>query len=307
MRRVRRLVTTVLILALLALGALLLYGHARRHPEDMPWTELDLGRPVGAFTGRKLADLARRRRNDARPCSTGPGIRHTRLPARTGGPQCGYRHAVRFTPGGALAIAWRPSDLGTSCAVAAGLALVGMARRPARRAPPFRPARSRRSTISEAIAAAASTAATQGAWSEHATRQRGRHRRLPPRRRDAGSASSATGATRARRAASCARSATAPATCSRPCCRPNTTRRTATISTSTRRRAADGAGGGADEGELVTPTGIEPVFRRERARPRPLDEGAVKRGRDLGAGPAGVKHRPRRRPRGGARPTTPPL
>ncbi len=47
MRRVRRLVATSLILALVAFGALLLYGHAGRHPEDMPWTALDLGRPIG--------------------------------------------------------------------------------------------------------------------------------------------------------------------------------------------------------------------------------------------------------------------
>lgn len=122
MRRVRRLVTAALILLPIALAALLLYGHARRHPEDMPWTTLDLGLPIGAFTGRKLADLA----DEGERCAAlldRAGIRHTRLPARTGGPRCGYRDAVRFTPGGARSIAYRPADLGTNCAVAAGLAL----------------------------------------------------------------------------------------------------------------------------------------------------------------------------------------
>ena len=88
----------------------------------MPWTRLDLGQPIGAFTGRKLADLA----DEGEQCAAlldQAGIRHTRLPARSGGPQCGYRHAVRFAPGGALAIAYRPADLGANCAVAAGLAL----------------------------------------------------------------------------------------------------------------------------------------------------------------------------------------
>ena len=33
------------------------------------------------------------------------------------------RDAVRFAPGGALAIGYRPADLGTACPVAAALAL----------------------------------------------------------------------------------------------------------------------------------------------------------------------------------------
>jgi hypothetical protein len=50
-------------------------------------------------------------------------VRFTALLAREAGPNCGYDEAVRFRRGGALAIAWRPSDLGTSCPVAASLAL----------------------------------------------------------------------------------------------------------------------------------------------------------------------------------------
>ena len=112
----------LLVLAVLGFGGLLLYGHARRHPEDVPWTKLDLGRPVGLFTGRKLAAL------DGEPAFCRAllgqaGIRFTALPARNAGPQCGYDEAVRFRSGGSLAIGWRPADLGTSCPVAAGLAL----------------------------------------------------------------------------------------------------------------------------------------------------------------------------------------
>ena len=122
MRRLRRTIVTILVLVALAFGGLLLYGHARRHPEDVPWTALDLGRPVGAFTGRKLAGLA----EDGASCRAlleRAGIRFTALPARSDGAQCGYRDAVRFRPGGALGIGYRPSDLGTSCPVAAALAL----------------------------------------------------------------------------------------------------------------------------------------------------------------------------------------
>jgi hypothetical protein len=122
MRRVRRAISTVVILGLLAVGGLLLYGYARNHPEDMPWTELDLGRPVGAFTGRKLADLV----DEGPRCQAllgRAGVRFTSLPARRAGEQCGYEHAVRFGSGGALEIGYRPRDLGTNCAVAAALAL----------------------------------------------------------------------------------------------------------------------------------------------------------------------------------------
>lgn len=122
MKRVRRIVTLALVLGAVAIGALLLYGHARRHPEDVPWTALDLGRPIGMFTGRKLADLT----DEGARCTAlldRAGISYTSLPARSGGPQCGYAHAVRFRPGGALAIRYSPADLGTNCAVAAALAL----------------------------------------------------------------------------------------------------------------------------------------------------------------------------------------
>jgi hypothetical protein len=111
----------LLLLALLGFGALLLWGYARSHPEDLPWTELGLGQPVGTFTGRKLTALA----GEGAKCRAllkQAGVRFTALPARRQG-QCGYEDAVRFGSGGALEIGWRPADLGTSCPVAAALAL----------------------------------------------------------------------------------------------------------------------------------------------------------------------------------------
>jgi len=122
MRRALRILKLLLLLALIGFGGLLLYGYARRHPEDMPWTRLDLTRPVGVFTGRKLARLG----GDGDQCRAllaQAGIRFTALPARRASEQCGYDDAVRFVAGGALEIAYRPADLGTSCAVAAALAL----------------------------------------------------------------------------------------------------------------------------------------------------------------------------------------
>jgi len=117
-----RLVKSFLALALFGFGAILLYGYSRNHPEDIPWAELDLAQPVGAFTGRKLAKLG----GEGERCQAllgRAGIRFNALPPRSSGGQCGYDDAVRFLGGGALDIGYRPSDLGTSCPVAAGLAL----------------------------------------------------------------------------------------------------------------------------------------------------------------------------------------
>jgi hypothetical protein len=119
---VQRRIILLLMLVALILGALLLYAHARRHPEDMPWTALDLGQPIGAFTGRKLAALT----GDGPHCMallSRAGVHFTALPGRAEGSQCGYDHAVRFQPSGALTIAYQPADVATRCAVSAGLAL----------------------------------------------------------------------------------------------------------------------------------------------------------------------------------------
>ncbi len=117
-----RRVKILLVLLVLAFLGMLLWGHARNHPEDMPWTKLDLALPVGAFTGRKLAALGGEP-GTCRGLLGRAGIRFTSLPARSAGPQCGYDDAVRLRRGGALAIAWRPDHPGIACPVAAALAL----------------------------------------------------------------------------------------------------------------------------------------------------------------------------------------
>ena len=112
----------LLLLALLGFAAMLLYGYVRTHPQDMPWGSLDLTQPVGAFTGRKLTALS----GEGAQCRAllrEAGVRFTSLPPRGSQGQCGYDDGVRFGEGGALEIRWRPADLGTSCSVAAALAL----------------------------------------------------------------------------------------------------------------------------------------------------------------------------------------
>lgn len=110
-------------LALIGFGAMLLYGYSRTHPEDMPWTKLDLAQPVGAFTGRKLAALDRQGGESCKALLRRAGVRFTSLPPRSAGERCGYSDGVRFNTGGSREIGYRPRDLGTSCPVAAALAL----------------------------------------------------------------------------------------------------------------------------------------------------------------------------------------
>jgi hypothetical protein len=111
---------SILVLALLAAALFALYLHGRHSPQDVPWTPLDLSRPVGLFTGRKLVALT----EDAPLCRAlldRAGVRFTALPARHEG-HCGYDDLVAFAPGGALSSGWKP-ELKTSCPVAAALSV----------------------------------------------------------------------------------------------------------------------------------------------------------------------------------------
>lgn len=115
-----RIARFLLFVALLTFGCVLFYGYARNHPQDLPWTALDLGQPVGVFTGRKLTALEPRQCHALLSVS---GVRFVALPPREIHGQCGYRDAVRLNPAGSATIAYRPANLGTSCSVAASLAM----------------------------------------------------------------------------------------------------------------------------------------------------------------------------------------
>lgn len=123
MQAVRRWTTVLVTLALIAIAALLIWGFVRQRPQDVPWAPLDLGQPVGMFTGRKLTALTQDRARCLGLLDRA-GIRYNSLPARRDGAQCGYDDVVRFTGGGgARTIGYRPASLGISCPVAASLAL----------------------------------------------------------------------------------------------------------------------------------------------------------------------------------------
>lgn len=121
-RGVRRAVRLVVLIALLAGATLVAVGWLRSHPEDNPWAPLDLSRPIGLFTGRKLTALT----EDFPRCRallTRAGIEFTVLPERREGARCGYADGIRFAPDEPRLTPFAPAGLGTSCAVAAALAL----------------------------------------------------------------------------------------------------------------------------------------------------------------------------------------
>lgn len=121
MKLLRNMTAAIVLAALSLTLLLLLYAMVRDRPQDLPWTKLDLGQPVGLFTGRKLAALT----DDFATCRKAldkAGVRYTALaPLSEQGGQCGYEDAVRFRAGGSRRIGLAPSDLGMSCPVAAAL------------------------------------------------------------------------------------------------------------------------------------------------------------------------------------------
>ncbi|WP_448665137.1 extensin family protein [Sphingomonas sp. CJ20] len=118
----RRALKALVVLAVLLGIAFGLYALLRNRPQDLPWTRLDLGAPIGAFTGRKLAGLTDEYAH-CRALLRTAGVRYTMLPPRKGEGKCGYADAVRFAPGGTQQITYSPANLGIACPVAAALAV----------------------------------------------------------------------------------------------------------------------------------------------------------------------------------------
>ncbi|GGB15441.1 hypothetical protein GCM10011380_01100 [Sphingomonas metalli] len=122
MGALRRIVGTVVIGALIAALLLAIWAMLRSRPQDLPWTPLDLGQPIGLFTGRKLTALG----SDLPACRAAlerAGVRHTLLPARREAQGCGYDNVVRFAAGGSRGLDFRPAGLAIACPVGAALAI----------------------------------------------------------------------------------------------------------------------------------------------------------------------------------------
>ena len=121
MRAVRKTLRWLVALVVIATLALMLWASLRGRPQDVPWAPLDLGQPIGLFTGRKLTALTENF-PQCRALLDRAGVRYTVLPPRKGDGQCGYSDGVRLT-GGARKIAFAPAGLGVACPVAAALAM----------------------------------------------------------------------------------------------------------------------------------------------------------------------------------------
>jgi hypothetical protein len=110
-----------LIVVAVVAAALFFFGldYVRRHPQDVPWTKLDLDDPIGRFTAGKLAalgdELARCR---ALLAETTAGDEPA--PPRRSSLDCGYDDGMRLAGRSA---AYHPEGLVTSCPVAAALHL----------------------------------------------------------------------------------------------------------------------------------------------------------------------------------------
>jgi hypothetical protein len=106
---------------LLGLG-FAIYAFIKNRPQDVPWAPLDLGETPGMFTAGKLATL-RREPGRCTALLDRAGVRFDRLAPVGKAGACGYSDGVRLERGGARTIGFAPARVGTSCPVAAALAM----------------------------------------------------------------------------------------------------------------------------------------------------------------------------------------
>jgi hypothetical protein len=121
MLQVRQAIGGATIAAIILALGLSFFALFHDKPQDLPWTKLDLGQPIGLFTGRKLAGLT----HDFPQCRAlldKAGVHYAPLaPVHAG--RCSYEDGVRFTPGGTRPTPYAPADVGMACPVAAGLSM----------------------------------------------------------------------------------------------------------------------------------------------------------------------------------------
>ena len=117
-QQTRRTLWWLLVLILLAGAYHYAREYVRRHPQDVPWTALDLRDPVGRFTLRKLVSLGDQPAQ-CRALLSLAGIADVPVQPKRDGGQCGYADGMRLVRN----MKFAPSGLVTACPVAAALAL----------------------------------------------------------------------------------------------------------------------------------------------------------------------------------------
>ncbi len=107
----------LVLLALLAAAFLLSRDYIRRHPQDVPWTTLELRHPVGRFTASKIAELGETPAR-CRAMLADSGVNDVPVPPRVTNPDCSYTDGMRLA---GRPLDYSPEGLVTSCPVAAAL------------------------------------------------------------------------------------------------------------------------------------------------------------------------------------------
>ncbi len=120
--RFAALLTVARAAALLVVAGFALFvarDFVRRHPEDVPWTPLDLTAPIGWATATKLAEL-RDRPAECRALLAAAGVAFTPVSPRRDGPGCSLADAGRIA---GLAVPLSPPGEVMACPLAAALAV----------------------------------------------------------------------------------------------------------------------------------------------------------------------------------------
>lgn len=116
---IRRAIVWLILIGLGMVLYLAARDHLRRHPQDVPWTELSLADPQGVFTLRKLVGLE----DDPARCRAllaAAGLDDRSAPPRRSGADCGYSDGMLLQ----RELRFAPPGLVTACPLAAAFYLL---------------------------------------------------------------------------------------------------------------------------------------------------------------------------------------
>lgn len=117
----RRAVVWFLVLTVIVVAIIEGKAWFERHPQDLPWTRLNLDDPLGRFTASKIAALGVEPAQ-CRALLASSGASDRPAPSRRSG-ECGYADGTLIAAGGAREATFSPPGLVTSCPVATALLL----------------------------------------------------------------------------------------------------------------------------------------------------------------------------------------
>ena len=110
----------LIVPALLAAAFVAGRDYLERHPQDVPWTRLELDDPVGRFTASKIAALGDHPAQCRALIGKAP-VADVAAPQRSAASECSYSDGLALA---GRTLAYAPGGLVTSCPVAAALHLL---------------------------------------------------------------------------------------------------------------------------------------------------------------------------------------